>query len=60
MPMNISQIFSAESQSIYEFLTIDGQGCLIPSYQRAYAWNAENVERLLEDGKRSLSPTLRR
>lgn len=47
--MNIAQIFSAESQSIYEFLTIEGQGCLIPSYQRAYAWNAENVERLLED-----------
>lgn len=47
--MNISQIFSAESQNVYEFLTIDGQGCFIPSYQRGYAWDSGHVGRLLED-----------
>lgn len=47
--LNIGQIFTAESQSIYDFLTVDGQGCYIPSYQRGYAWDAQNVARLLED-----------
>ena len=47
--LNIGQIFSAESQSVYDFLTIEGQGCYIPAYQRGYSWDSQNVERLLED-----------
>ena len=47
--LNIGQIFSAESQSIYDFLTIEGQGCYVPAYQRGYSWDSQNVERLLED-----------
>lgn len=47
--LNIGQIFTAESQSIYDFLTIDGQGCYVPAYQRGYAWDSQNVGRLLED-----------
>ncbi len=47
--MNITQIFNAESQSVYDFLTIEGQGCFVPSYQRGYAWDSGHVGRLLED-----------
>ena len=32
--LSISQIFSAESQSVYDFPTIEGQGCYVPAYQR--------------------------
>ncbi len=47
--MNISQIFSAESESVHDFLTREGQGCFIPAYQRGYAWDSGHVGRLLED-----------
>lgn len=49
LPMNISQIFSAESESVHDFLTREGQGCFIPAYQRGYAWDSGHVGRLLED-----------
>lgn len=47
--INIEQIFTAESQSVFDLLTVDGQGCYVPAYQRPYAWDTENVHRLLED-----------
>ena len=47
--LNIGQIFTAESQNVYDFLTIEGQGCYVPAYQRGYAWDSQNVGRLLED-----------
>ena len=56
--MNITQIFSAESENVYDFLTVEGQGCFIPSYQRGYAWDAGHVGRLLEDATLGLERLL--
>lgn len=47
--IDIEQIFTADSQSVFDFLTVDGQGCYVPAYQRPYAWDTDNVFRLLED-----------
>ena len=49
MTDEIEKIFSATAQSPRHFLSVHGQGCYIPAYQRAYAWDADNVDRLLED-----------
>jgi hypothetical protein len=54
----IEQIFTAESQSVFDFLTEDGQGCLIPAYQRPYAWDSQNIARLLEDATLGLERLL--
>ncbi len=47
--INIEQVFTAESQSVFDLLTVEGQGCYVPAYQRPYAWDTGNVHRLLED-----------
>ena len=47
--ININSIFRPTSQSISAFITVKGQGCYIPAYQRAYAWNRKNITRLFED-----------
>ena len=47
--INIEQVFTAESQSVFDLLTVEGQGCYVPAYQRPYAWDTDNVHRLLED-----------
>ena len=46
---NISDAFDAKPESVWEFLTTNGQGCYIPPYQRPYAWTDEQISRLLED-----------
>ena len=45
----IDKIFTPKSSSIWEFLIVNGQGCYIPAYQRSYAWDKGNIERLFED-----------
>lgn len=47
--LDIERVFQAESLAIYEFLIGDGRGCRIPAYQRPYAWDRSNIDRLLED-----------
>jgi len=49
MTVQIEQIFTAKAESIQAFLSTVGQGCYIPAYQRAYAWDKDNVDRLVED-----------
>ncbi|WP_341631186.1 DUF262 domain-containing protein [Sphingomonas agri] len=49
MTVQIDQIFTAEAEGVQAFLSKAGQGCYIPPYQRAYAWDRGNVDRLLED-----------
>ena len=49
MAAKINSIFRPKSQSISAFITVEGQGCYIPAYQRAYAWNRKNITRLFED-----------
>jgi Protein of unknown function DUF262/Protein of unknown function (DUF1524) len=49
MTDEIEKIFSATAQSPRQFLSVHGQGCYIPAYQRAYSWDGDNVDRLLED-----------
>jgi len=46
MAVQIDQIFTAKPESVQAFLSNPGQGCYIPAYQRAYAWDQENVDRL--------------
>jgi hypothetical protein len=41
--LSIEQVFMAESQSFFDLLTVEGQGCYIPAYQRPYAWDTDNV-----------------
>ncbi len=45
----INKIFTARPESLYEFVAKNGQGLYIPAYQRDYAWQKANVERLVED-----------
>ena len=47
--VDIARVFTAASQSLFELLTVEGQGCYVPAYQRPYAWDTDNVHRLLED-----------
>ena len=55
MPDEIEKIFSATAQSPRQFLSVHGQGCYIPAYQRVYSWDSDNVNRLLEDGLNGIS-----
>jgi len=49
MTVQISNIFTAKAENIWEFLSEQGQGCYIPAYQRPYAWDSDNVDRLVDD-----------
>lgn len=46
---DIGKIFTAAPRSLADFLSINDQGCFIPSYQRAYSWGRPDVKRLFED-----------
>lgn len=60
MPDEIEKIFSAVAQSPRQFLSVHGQGCYIPAYQRVYSWDSENVNRLLEDGLNGINQLVQR
>ena len=47
--LDLERVFTADSRSFSDLLTTEGQGCYVPAYQRAYAWDTDNVRRLLED-----------
>jgi hypothetical protein len=51
--MDISEAFSAQSYSIYDFFTRakkdESLGFSIPQYQRPYSWDSENIEQLIDD-----------
>ncbi|MBW8304665.1 MAG: DUF262 domain-containing protein, partial [Brevundimonas sp.] len=49
MTVQISNIFTAKAENIWDFLSEAGQGCYIPAYQRPYAWDSDNVDRLVDD-----------
>ncbi len=49
MTVQIDQIFTAKAENIWQFLNTAGQGCYIPAYQRPYAWDSGNVDRLVDD-----------
>jgi hypothetical protein len=49
MTVQIDNIFNAGALSIQGFVATPGQGCYIPAYQRPYAWDQDNVDRLFED-----------
>ena len=49
MTAEIDKIFRAEARSTSQFLIEPGQGCYIPTYQRPYSWDNENISRLFED-----------
>lgn len=49
MTVQIDQIFTARAENVWQFLHAAGQGCYIPAYQRHYAWDDENVDRLIDD-----------
>jgi Protein of unknown function DUF262/Protein of unknown function (DUF1524) len=60
MPDEIEKIFSATAQSPRQFLSVHGQGCYIPAYQRAYSWDSDNVDRLLEDALNGINQLISR
>lgn len=55
MSVQIDQIFTAKAENIWQFLHTAGQGCYVPAYQRPYAWDNENVDRLIDDALNGLS-----
>lgn len=55
MTVQIDQIFTATAENIWAFLSEAGQGCYIPAYQRPYAWDSDNVDRLVDDAINGLN-----
>jgi hypothetical protein len=48
--VDISRIFETHSESVYSFFSRGSSwGYYIPSYQREYSWDTENVEQLMDD-----------
>ena len=45
----IEEIFPTKTQSVWEFMRTNGQGCYIPAYQRPYSWDIKNISRLFEE-----------
>lgn len=60
MPSPGQKIFDAESESLYDFVAKNGRGLYIPPYQRDYAWDKSNVERLIDDTIQGLMSLLKR
>lgn len=60
MSAQIDQIFKARPENLYQFLNMPGQACYIPAYQRAYAWDRKNVDRLVEDAVNGLDHLMTR
>lgn len=47
--MQIEDVFSARSKSVFQYLCENGQGLYVPAYQRQYSWDRLKIERLIED-----------
>lgn len=60
MTIQIDQIFKAQAENLWQFLNTPGQGCYIPAYQRTYAWDAKNVDRLVDDAVNGLNHLMTR
>ncbi|MPS62975.1 DUF262 domain-containing HNH endonuclease family protein [Acinetobacter sp.] len=45
----MAKVFEANPVSVYDFISKNGRGLYIPAYQRPYAWDKNNVERLFAD-----------
>lgn len=60
MPSLGQKIFDAESEGLYDFVSKNGRGLYIPPYQRDYAWDKTNVERLIDDTIQGLNALLKR
>lgn len=54
----IRSIFDADSECLYDFVSKNGRGLYIPPYQRDYAWDKENIKRLVDDTIQGLSSFL--
>jgi hypothetical protein len=54
------KIFEADSESLYDFVSKNGRGLYVPPYQRDYAWDKANVERLIDDTVQGLNALLKR
>lgn len=49
MPMEVKDIFEANSKNVREMLSETGMGLYVPPYQRPYGWDKEKVAKLVED-----------
>jgi len=54
------RLHEAQSDCLYEFVSKNGRGLYIPPYQRDYAWDKTNVERLIDDTVQGLNALLTR
>ena len=60
MTFEIEELFPTKTQSVWEFMVENGQGCYIPAYQRPYAWDQKNISRLFEDTLRGIRQIISR
>lgn len=60
MPSPGQKIFTADTESLYDFVSKNGRGLYVPPYQRDYAWDKSNVERLIDDTIQGLNSLLKR
>lgn len=49
MPMEVKDIFEANSRNVREMLSERGLGLYVPPYQRPYGWDKEKVQKLVDD-----------
>jgi hypothetical protein len=49
MPMEVKDIFEANSKNVREMLSETGMGLYVPPYQRPYGWDKDKVAKLVED-----------
>lgn len=54
----MAKVFEANPVSVYDFISKNGRGLYIPAYQRPYAWDKDNVERLFADIAQGLESCL--
>jgi Protein of unknown function DUF262/Protein of unknown function (DUF1524) len=47
--MDITRIFTNQSESVASFFRRPGMAYYIPLYQREYSWDTENIDQLMED-----------
>lgn len=47
--IDISKAFGTSSETVSAFFQRPGVGYYIPLYQRAYSWDTENIDQLIED-----------
>ncbi len=54
----MTQPFKHDAVNLHDFFSQSGRGFYVPYYQRAYSWDVENAQKLIEDIFSSIALTL--